>query len=83
MSSHAADVLHSAAVDNGATLDPGVPTPWIVLFAIAFVIGGALFGVGISTGKMWWLAPATLFGPGILILGFTYLAISADTNRYS
>jgi hypothetical protein len=83
MSSHAADVLHSAALDNEATLDPGVPTRWIVLFAVAFVIGGALFGVGISTGKMWWLAPATLFGPGMLILGFTYLGITADTNRFS
>ncbi len=83
MSSHAADVLHSATLDNGATLDPRVPARWIVVFGIAFIIGGAFFGLGIYTGDMWWLTPATLFGPGALILGFTLLGITADTNRYS
>jgi hypothetical protein len=83
MSSHAADIQLSATIDNVATLDKGVPARWLMLLGVPFVVGGALFGLGISTGEMWLLAPASVFGPGAMILGFTYLGISADTNRYS
>jgi hypothetical protein len=62
--------------------DPGVPSRWLILLGIPFVIGGALFGLGIATGKMWLLAPASLFGPGAIILGFTYLGLTSDTNRF-
>jgi len=63
--------------------DPGVPSRWLILLGIPFVIGGALFGLGIATGQMWLLAPASLFGPGAIILGFTYLGLTSDTNRFS
>jgi hypothetical protein len=82
MSSHAAEVAHARSVDNENTLDPGVPVRWLILLGIPFIVGGALFGAGITTGQMWLLAPAAVFGPGAMILGFTHLAISADTNRY-
>jgi hypothetical protein len=48
---------------------------------VPFIIGGALFAIGIASGEMWMLGPASLFGPGAIILGFTYLALTADTNR--
>ena len=82
MTSHAVEVAHARSVDNGDTLDPGVPARWLILLGIPFVIGGALFAAGITTGQMWLLAPAAVFGPGAMILGFTHLAISSDTNRY-
>jgi hypothetical protein len=69
-------------MDNEDTLDPGVPSRWLILLGIPFIVGGALFGAGITTGQMWLLAPAAVFGPGAMILGFSYLAITADTNRY-
>ncbi|MBV8079193.1 MAG: hypothetical protein JO186_02315 [Actinobacteria bacterium] len=62
--------------------DPRVPARWLVLLGIPFIVGGALFGIGISTGKMWLMAPAAIFGPGAMILGFTYLGLSADINRF-
>ena len=82
MTSHAVDVAHARSVDNVNTLDPGVPGRWLVLLGIPFLVGGALFGAGISTGHMWLLGPASIFGPGAMILGFTYLALTADTNKY-
>ena len=82
MSSHAAEVAHARSIDNVETLDPGVPLRWLVLLGIPFVVGGALFAAGISTGHMWLLGPASLFGPGAMILGFTYLALTADTNKF-
>ena len=69
-------------VDNEKTLAQGIPTRWLVLLGIPFVVGGALFGAGISSGQMWLLGPAAVFGPGVMILGFTYLALTSDTNRY-
>ena len=69
-------------VDNAKTLDQGIPTRWLVLLGIPFVVGGALFGAAISSGQMWLLGPAAVFGPGVMILGFTYLALTSDTNRY-
>jgi hypothetical protein len=30
---------------------------------------------------MWMLIPAAIFGPGAMILGFTFLALSHDGNR--
>ena len=67
-------------VDDG--LDSGIPRRWVILLGIPFVIGGALFGAGIATGQMWLLGPASLFGPGAIILGFTYLGLTSDTNRF-
>jgi hypothetical protein len=82
MSSHASEVAHARSVDNAGTLDPNVPARWLVLLGIPFVVGGALFAAGISSGQMWLLGPASVFGPGAMILGFTYLALSADTNKF-
>lgn len=82
MTSHAVEVQHASAVDNADTLDEGVPVRWLILLGIPFVIGGALFAAGISTGQMWLLGPASVFGPGAMILGFTYLGLSSDTNRF-
>ncbi len=70
------------AVPIHTETDPGVPPRWLILLGIPFVIGGALFGLGIATGEMWLLAPASLFGPGAIILGFTYLGLTSDTNRF-
>jgi hypothetical protein len=56
-------------------------TRWLMLLGVPFIVGGALFAIGIATGKMWMLGPASLFGPGAIILGFTYLALTADTNH--
>jgi hypothetical protein len=58
-----------------------VPARWLLVLGMPFVVGGALFGLAIAMDKMWMLAPAGLFGPGALILGFTYLALTSDTNR--
>lgn len=82
MTAHAVEVRHASVVDNAATLDEGVPVRWLILLGIPFVIGGTLFGAAISTGQMWLLGPASLFGPGAMILGFTYLALTSDTNRF-
>lgn len=82
MTSHALEAAHARSMDNEDTLDPGVPSRWLILLGIPFIVGGALFGAGITTGQMWLLAPAAVFGPGAMILGFSYLAITADTNRY-
>ena len=82
MTSHAVETAHARSVDNADTLDPGVPYRWLLLLGVPFVVGGALFAAGISTGQMWLLGPASVFGPGAMILGFTYLALTSDTNRY-
>jgi hypothetical protein len=44
-----------------------------MLLGIPFIVGGALFAIGIATSEMWLLAPASVCGPGAMILGFTYL----------
>ena len=54
---------------------------WLMLLGVPFVVGGALFAIAIGTGHMWMLGPASVFGPGAIILGFTYLGLTADTNR--
>jgi hypothetical protein len=82
MSSHAAEIAHARSVDNAATLDPGIPSRWLMLLGIPFIVGGALFAIGIATGEMWLLAPASVCGPGAMILGFTYLGLTSDTNKY-
>jgi hypothetical protein len=82
MTSHAVEAAHARSVDNADTLDPGIPYRWLLLLGVPFVVGGALFAAGISTGQMWLLGPASVFGPGAMILGFTYLALTSDTNRY-
>jgi hypothetical protein len=82
MTSHAVEAAHARSVDNADTLDPGVPYRWLLLLGVPFVVGGALFAAGISTGQMWLLGPASVFGPGAMILGFTYLSLTSDTNRY-
>ena len=53
-----------------------------MLLGIPFIVGGALFAIGIATGEMWLLAPASVCGPGAMILGFTYLGLTSDTNQY-
>jgi hypothetical protein len=82
MSSHAIEATHARTVDNEKTLDPRVPSRWLLLLGIPFIVGGALFAAGISSGEMWLLLPAAVFGPGAMILGFTYLSLTSDTNRY-
>jgi hypothetical protein len=82
MSSHTAEIAHARSVDNEATLDPGIPTRWLILLGIPFIVGGALFAAGIATGHMLWLLPASVFGPGAMILGFTYLGLTSDTNHF-
>jgi hypothetical protein len=82
MTSHAADTAHARSLDNADTLDPKVPVRWLILLGVPFVVGGALFGTAISTGQMWLMGPASVFGPGAMILGFTYLSLTADTNKF-
>ena len=72
----------AVALSTEETLDPGIPIRWLILLGIPFVVGGALFGAAIATGQMWLLGPASVFGPGAMILGFTYLGLSSDTNRF-
>jgi hypothetical protein len=75
----AAEALPAEAGDQG--LDGTEAKRWLLLLGVPFIVGGALFAIGITTGKMWMLGPASLFGPGAIILGFTYLALTSDTNR--
>jgi hypothetical protein len=82
MTSHAVEAAHARSLDNGDTLDPGVPLRWLFLLGVPFVVGGALFGLAITLGEMWLMGPASVFGPGAMILGFTYLALTADTNKF-
>jgi hypothetical protein len=78
-------VAHHVAADAPVELDDGLEGPearrWLVLLGIPFVIGGALFATAIATDKMWMLIPAAIFGPGAMILGFTFLALTHDGNR--
>jgi hypothetical protein len=75
----AADAVPAEVVDEG--LEGTEAKRWLLLLGVPFVIGGALFATAIGTGDMWVLGPASLFGPGAIILGFTYLGLSSDTNR--
>ena len=70
------------AIATEETLDQGIPSRWLILLGIPFILGGALFGAAVATGEMWLLGPASVLGPGALILGFTYLGLSSDTNRF-
>jgi len=72
--------MSSIHIHGADELDGNPPPRWIVLLGIPFIVGGALFGIGISTGSMWMLLPASICGPGAMILGFTYLGLTSDTN---
>ena len=78
-------VAPHVAADATAHLDDGLEGPearrWLILLGIPFVVGGALFATAIATDKMWMLIPAGIFGPGAMILGFTFLALTHDGNR--
>ena len=82
MSSIAPDLVAPAAA--AADAEEGLEEPeakrWLLLLGVPFVIGGALFGLSIATDQMWMLVLAGIFGPGAMILGFTYLALSHDGN---
>jgi len=82
MASTVVPQAQAQAVPVHTETDPSVPARWLILLGIPFIVGGALFGLGIATGKMWLLAPASVFGPGAMILGFTYLGLTSDTNRF-
>jgi hypothetical protein len=82
MTSIAPHAPAAEAVTIQTETDQGLPLRWLIVLGVPFIIGGALFGAAIYTGKMWLLGPASLFGPGAMILGFTYLGLSADTNRF-
>jgi hypothetical protein len=71
----------SVHVDPADALQSTVPARWLLLLGVPFVVGGALFGAGLAMDKMWMLGFAALFGPGAIILGFTYLGLTSDTNR--
>jgi hypothetical protein len=81
MDSKAPDVP-ALALHTEETLDQGIPSRWVILLGVPFIVGGALYGAAIYTGQMWLLGPASVFGPGAMILGFTYLGLSSDTNRF-
>ena len=76
----------SAAVEVAATeMDQGLDGPearrWLLLLGVPFIVGGALFAIGIASDRMWMMIPAAIFGPGAMILGFTFLALTHDGNR--
>ena len=75
---------HVAVEPMEADFDEGLENPearrWLLLLGVPFIIGGALFGVAIGTDHMWMMIPAAIFGPGAMILGFTYLALTHDGN---
>jgi len=68
-----------AAIGDGG-LDSPEAKRWLMLLGVPFIVGGALFAIAIGTNTMWMLAFACLFGPGAMILGFTYLGLSRDAN---
>ena len=76
---HVAGEVTADHVEDG--LGGPETTRWLILLGIPFIVGGALFATAIATDKMWMLIPAAIFGPGAMILGFTYLALSHDGNR--
>jgi hypothetical protein len=53
---------------------------WVSLLAVPFILSSTFFAATIGTGILWLLAPAMVFGPGLLILAFIYLSISSDSN---
>jgi hypothetical protein len=79
-----ADLVAPAAAAAAADAEDGLEEPeakrWLLLLGVPFVVGGALFGLSIATDQMWMLVLAGAFGPGAMILGFTYLALSHDGN---
>jgi hypothetical protein len=79
-----ADLVAPAAAAAAADAEDGLEEPeakrWLLLLGVPFVVGGALFGLSIATDQMWMLVLAAAFGPGAMILGFTYLALSHDGN---
>jgi hypothetical protein len=76
---------HVAVEPVEADFDEGLENPearrWLLLLGVPFIVGGALFGIAIGTNHMWMMIPAAIFGPGAMILGFTYLALTHDGNR--
>ncbi len=53
---------------------------WISVLAVPFILSSSFFAATIGTGILWLLAPAMVFGPGLLILAFIYLSITSDSN---
>jgi hypothetical protein len=81
-----ASIAQQTVVDAEPMGDDGLESPearrWLMLLGVPFIVGGALFATALGTDTMWLLLVAGLFGPGAIILGFTYLGLTSDTNRF-
>jgi hypothetical protein len=53
---------------------------WVGLLIVPFAISAAFFGLALSTGTEWPMAPAVLLGPTLMIVAYIYLMLSGDTN---
>ena len=53
---------------------------WAIFLTVPLVLSAAFFMALISTGHLWLIGGSLVTGPGLLILGFIYLAMSSDTN---
>ena len=53
---------------------------WLFLLVIPFVACAAFFGLAIGINEPWPMAPAFVLGALPLILGYVYLALTADSN---
>jgi hypothetical protein len=80
MTSIAPHTTVDAAAPGDEGLDGREAKRWMLLLGVPFVIGASLFAVAIGTDTMWLLMLAAMFGPGLIILGFTYLGLTADTD---
>ncbi len=69
-----------AAEASSASLESVEERRWLLMLGLPFVASSCFFAATIGTGILWLLAPAMIFGPGLLILAFVYLGISSDTN---
>ncbi len=53
---------------------------WLLILGVPFVVGAAFFADAIGFDVEWPMAPAFLLGPLLMIAGYIYLSLSADTN---
>jgi hypothetical protein len=53
---------------------------WILTLGAPFAVAAASFMAAFGTGITWLIAPAIVAGPGGVVIGLVFLALSSDTN---
>ena len=53
---------------------------WMRMLLPPFLVSSVFFGAAIGTGALWLIGPAMALGPGLIIFGLVYLALTSDSN---